>query len=219
MAQNKEITAKTIIRNWRFILISMALFASVAFFVSTIIAPKYESQTQILILQKNMEIDAYRSAKASEFAGEVLKRVINSSEFMNGVLATSGTSIYKFGETPEDQLKNWAKTVKVSSVVNTGIVKITVLDESKKENKKLMETVLAELLNDNGAKYHGNGNINLKKIGGPVYFEDPAFPVIWLNVIIAAVIGLFFSLGVIFIKGEKIGSWFSDENIEYNDNF
>lgn len=218
MAQNKEITIKTIGRSWRFVLISMALFASVAFFVSTIIAPQYESQAQILILQKNMEIDAYRSAKASEFAGEVLKRVVNSSEFMNGVLASSGTSIYKFGQTPEDQLKNWAKEVKVSSAVNTGIIEITVMDESKRENKKLMEAVLAELLN-NGAKYHGNENINLKKIGGPVYFEDPAFPIIWLNVIIAAIAGLFFSLGLIFVMSDKLDEWFPSETIHFKENF
>ena len=187
------------------------LFASIAFFVSTMITPEYKSQAEILILQKNLDIDPYRAAKASEYAGEVLEGVSGSSDFMNGVLEKTGTTSQKFGENPEKQMENWNKAVNVSSVVNTGIVKITVLDPSKRENKKLMEAVMAEL-QTNGVKYHGNENITLKKIGGPVYFENPAYPVIWLNVLVAGVVGLFASIGMILLFGQNLGSWFTNRS-------
>lgn len=199
MAMNGEITIKDILRNKGLIISTMLLFSAITFLVSSVITPKYKSETQILILQKNMDIDAYRASKASEFAGEVLKRVISSSEFMSGALERIGKTSRSIGNTPEDQIENWNDSVKVSTVLSTGIIKITVLEKSPAENRKLTESIVSEL-QDNGAKYHGNENITLKKIGGPVYFSDPAYPVIWLNVLIAAVAGLFFSIGWIFIS-------------------
>lgn len=219
MAQNKEISINSIFQNWRFIIIIMAFFASAAFLISTLITPQYKSEAQILILQKNMDIDPYRAAKSSEFAGEVLQGIAGSSDFMNGVLQKMGEDANKFGDTPEKQIENWNKAVKVSPVVNTGIVKITVLDPSKRENRKFMEAVLNELQN-NGVKYHGNGNITLKKIGGPIYFDSPSFPIIWLNILVAAIVGLFFSIGLIFIFQDKIKNWFSRETeIVFNEGY
>ncbi len=197
----------------------VGVFSAVAFFVSTVITPQYGSEAQILILQKNIDIDAYRASKSSEFASEVLKRVVSSSDFMNGALEKANENVSKFGEDPEDQIKNWNKAVSVSTFASTGIIKITVLDESKKENRKIMEAVLGELLN-NGVKYHGNENITLKKIGGPVYFNDPVFPIIWLNVLVATIVGLFFSIGMVFIFGEKMEEWFSKRNpVQYGGTF
>ena len=188
---------------------TVGLFASVTFFISSVIPPRFESEAQILILQKNMDIDAYRAAKSSEFAGEVLKRVITSSNFMNGVLAAAGESSGRFGNNPKDQMENWNDEVSVETFINTGVIKISVLDQDRKETKKIMEAVLAEL-QDNGAKYHGNESITLKRISGPVYFNDPAFPIIWLNVLIAAVLGIFVSIGLLYTAQEKIERWFFD---------
>ncbi|MBU2028856.1 hypothetical protein KJ761_03120 [Patescibacteria group bacterium] len=202
MAPNKEFSVKMITNNWRFILLIMAFFASVTFFVSAIIPPKYESDSEVLILQKNMDADAYRAAKSSEFAGEVLKKVIGSSDFMNGVLASVNIDSQKFGDNPEDQIKNWNNEVNVSTYVNTGIIKIAVFDKTKKENKLIMEGILTEL-QTNGLQYHGNSNITLKKIGGPIYYNNPSFPIIWLNILIAAIGAFFFSIGLIFIFGGK----------------
>jgi capsular polysaccharide biosynthesis protein len=202
MTPSKEFSLKIITGNWQFILLIVAFFSSVTFFVSAIIPPKFESNSEILILQKNMDVDAYRAAKSSEFAGEVLKKVIGSSDFMNGVLLSVGATSQKFGDNPEDQIKKWNDEVAVSTYVNTGIIKIAIFDESKKENKQIMEGVLSELQN-NGLKYHGNENITLKKIGGPVYYNNPSFPIIWLNILIAVVVAIFFSIGAIFIFGEK----------------
>lgn len=192
---------------------SVVVFSAVAFFVSTIIAPQYGSETQILILQKNINADAYQASKSSEFAGDVLTRVVGSSDFMGGVLQKVGENYAKYGETPESQMKNWDKAVKVSTLGNAGILKLEISDLSKKEDRKMTEAIISELL-DNGVKYHGNENITLKKIGGPIYFNDPVFPIVWLNVFAAAVAGLFFSIGLIFVFGEKVATLFLIRNSE-----
>lgn len=199
MDQSQINLLKKAVGEWRKIFFSVLLISSLVFFISTLITPKYKSETQILILQKNMDADAYRAAKSSEFAAEVLKRVIGSSDFMNGVLSSMGETPKKFGDTPEEQIKGWDDAVDVSSMVNAGIIDISVYDATRKENQKLTEAIINELQNS-GSKYHGNDNINLKKIGGPVYFDNPAFPIIWLNVVVAAILSFFVSVGVIFLK-------------------
>ena len=215
MDNNKEISLSMIAKSWRMIAVSVVVFSAVAFFVSTIIAPEYGSETQILILHKYIDIDAYRATKSSEFAGEVMKRVVNSSDFMAGALARAGETNLKYGDTPEDQMENWSEAVGVSTFGSTGILKIEVADFSKKDNRKITEAIIGELL-ENGVKYHGNENITLKKIGGPVYFSDPIFPIIWLNVLVAAISGLFLSIGMLFLFGERAGNLFSGKNyIDY----
>lgn len=210
MNDNNNMNLEQILKNWRIIVIIAPFFAAITFFISTIITPQYKSEAQILILQKNIELDAYRAAKASEYAGEVIKRITGSSEFMNGVLTATGESSLQYGRSQEDQIKNWNKAVNTSNLVNTGIIKISVYDPNRKNNKKLMEAVLSELQN-NGLKYHGNENIILKKISGPIYYDSPAYPIIWLNTLIAAIIGIFFSIGIIYLWGNRLGGWFADE--------
>lgn len=202
MNQNQTDILKSVFQEWRRIAFSVLLVSSVVFFVSTIIPPKYESETQILILQKNMDANAYQAAKSSEFAGEVLKRVIGSSDFMNGVLSSIGENARRFGDTPEDQIKGWDDAVDVSTMVNTGIINISVYDTSRIENKKLTEAIINEL-QTSGSKYHGNDNITLKKIGGPVYYDSPASPIIWLNVLISAILTFFVSVGVMMLNKKK----------------
>lgn len=192
-------------KEWRKIAFSVLLVASLAFFVSTLIPPKYESETRILILQKNMDSNAYQAAKSSEFAAEVLKNVIASSDFMNGVLSSIGEQPSKFGNTQEDQVKNWSDAVDVSTKVNTGIVDVSVYDGSRKENQKLTEAIINEI-QSNGYKYHGNDNITLKKIGGPIYYDSPSFPVIWLNVLVAAALSFLGSIGILMFRDRKPAS-------------
>lgn len=207
MGNNKEINLRTIAESWRMIVVFVVVFAALAFFVSTVVTPRYGSETQVLILQKNINADAYQASKSSEFAGSVLVQVIGSSDFMNGVLQRVGENSAKYGDTAEEQMKNWNKAVDASASGNAGVLKLEISDTSKAEDRKMTEAVIGELI-DNGVKYHGNENITLKKIGGPVYFDNPVFPVIWLNVLIAAVAGLFFSIGLVFVLGERTAEWF-----------
>jgi capsular polysaccharide biosynthesis protein len=215
MDNNREISLSMIARSWRTVIVFVVVFSAVAFFISTIVPAKYGSETDILILQKNINADAYQASKSSEFAGEVMKRVVGSSDFMGGVLSRVGENFVKYGENPEDQMKNWNKAVSVSTSGNAGVLKLEISDISKKEDRRMTEAIIGELL-ENGVKYHGNENITLKKIGGPVYFNDPIFPIIWLNIIIAAVAGFFFSIGLVFLFGERVIDWFTIRDDGYD---
>lgn len=206
MAQFHEVTIETIGRKWRFIAFIITIVASLTFLISALIPPVYESRSQFLILQKNINIDAYRAAKASEYAGDVIKRVISSSDFMDGTLVNMQDVKAHLGRNQREQLENWNKTVKVTSVVNTGIIDVQVLSANKKEGRFIMEALVNGLMNE-GEKYHGNENIVMKKIGGPVYYDDPAYPLVWVNTGIAGLFGFFLAIGLIFIFGKNVDGW------------
>jgi len=206
MSQFHEVTVTTIVRKWRFIAFVITMLASLTFLVGALIPPTYESRAQFMILQKNINIDAYRAAKASEYAGDVMKRVISSSNFMDGILEDMLDIKARLGKDQREQLESWNDAVKVTTVVNTGIINVQVLNESRKEGRYIMEALVAGLLED-GVRYHGNENIVLKKIGGPVYYDSPAYPLIWVNTGIAGLFGFFLATGLIFIFGEKVDVW------------
>jgi capsular polysaccharide biosynthesis protein len=161
---------------------------------------------QLLVLQKNLDIDAYRAAKSSEYAAENLERIIYTPNFMDRVIKGAKTVKDDFGTDPEARSSNWAKTVQASKVSDTGILKVAVLTKNQKEGQELIKAINNELIN-NGEKLHGNPNMYLKNIGGPTFFVKPVSPNVPLNTLGAAVLGLFLGIALVFLKGEKVDSW------------
>ncbi|MBD3300685.1 MAG: hypothetical protein GF347_05020 [Candidatus Moranbacteria bacterium] len=204
-----------ILKRWKFILFFGIFFACLAFIVSSLITPKYSSTAKILILQDNLDIDAYRAAKASEYAGEVIEKVVGSSNFMDGVAerypAIAKTSIWE--KDYDKRLEEWNKVVKSNSIVNSGIVDIEVIYENKKVNQEIMTAVIGELTED-GGQYHGNANIRLNRISGPIISNKPTFPNIPLVVVAGFISGIFISVGLILINGKKIDNWFYSKEEE-----
>jgi capsular polysaccharide biosynthesis protein len=208
-----------ILKRWKFILFFGLFFACLAFIVSSLITPKFSSSAKILILQDNLDIDAYRAAKASEYAGEIIEKVVGSSNFMDGVAerypAIAKTSFWE--KDYDKRLEAWNKVVNAGNQVNSGIVNIKVLYENKKVNKEIMSAVTDELI-QNGESYHGNSNIRLNKISGPIMSNNPAFPNIPLVVFTGFVSGSFLAIGLLLVNGRKIDTWFySKEESYFND--
>lgn len=195
-----------IISKWKFVGLAIMLTASLTFLVSALIPPTYGSEAEIIILQKNLDADAYKAAKSSEYAAAIIKRVVRSTNFMEGVLNSRFGIKDTFGSDPKKRITNWDNTVVAGAVADTGILKIKILTKDKGENSKIMNAVIEKLIND-GTRYHGNPNIELKKIGGPIFYEKPEYPNVLGNTVIAGLIGLFLGLGLILVFGENVDSW------------
>ena len=206
---------KLILAKWKFVAFIMVMVSALVFFVSAVLPPVYSSESQFLILQKNLDIDAYRAAKSSEYAGSILERVIGSTNFMDGVLESRHDINDNFGDDPKERMNNWQKTVTAKSIANTGIIDIQVFHKDRSQEEKIMSAITEKLLYD-GKRFHGNDNIVLKKIGGPVYYRDPEYPKVWLNTAIAAVLGFFAAVGLILVFGENVDSWMYARRIRRN---
>lgn len=190
----------------QFILLTSLVIASLFFMVNTLLPPTQVSKTEFLILQKNLSIDAYRAAKSSEYAGEILKRVTGSSNFMEGVSSGKSKLEEKLGKIPKDKIKNWNKLVSTKNSINTGIISITVKSKDSSLNKELTESINQELL-FNSRKYHGNNNIELKIINGPISYEKPEFLQIIISTLVAACLGAFLAISLVILLGDKADSW------------
>ncbi len=129
---------ETIRSKWQFIGIVTLVVASLTFAISAIIPPTYSSEVRLLILQKNLNVDSYRAAKSSEFAGEVIKEVTQSANFMQGVLESKHGIEDNFGNDPKERLKKWNKTIITNKATGAGIVSIKVLHKDFIENKAIM---------------------------------------------------------------------------------
>ncbi|MEA3273522.1 MAG: hypothetical protein U9Q72_02935 [Patescibacteria group bacterium] len=202
---------ETIKSKWQFIGIVILIVASLTFAVSAIIPPTYSSEVRLLILQKNLNVDSYRAAKSSEYAGAVIKEVIQSANFMQGVLGSKHSIEDNFGNDPKERLKKWNKTIIAGKATGAGIVSIEVLHKDFTENKAIMNAAVEKLLFD-GKHYHGNDNIFLKNISGPVFSEKPEYPKVFLNTLIGGVVGLLLALGIILSLGDKADSWIYTNN-------
>lgn len=212
--ENKTGPTLEVIRSkWQFIGIVILIVASLTFAVSAIIPPTYSSEVRLLILQKNLNVDSYRAAKSSEYAGEVIKEVIQSANFMQGVLGSKHGIEDNFGNDPKERLKKWNKTIVASKATGAGMVSIKVLHKDFTENQAIMNASVEKLLFD-GKKYHGNENIFLKNISGPVFSEKPEYPKVFLNTLIGGIAGLLLALGIILILGDQADSWIYTENKE-----
>ena len=76
-----------------------------------------------------------------------------------------------------------------------------------------MNAAIEKLLFD-GKKYHGNENISLKNISGPVFSEKPEYPKVFLNTLVGGAIGLLLALGIISSLGDRADSWIYTEKKE-----
>ena len=206
MNQPQEMRPKDILGKWKFIAFTIVMVSSLVFFVSAVLPPVYSSETEFLILQKNLDIDAYRAAKSSEYAGSVLERVVGTTNFMDGVLQSRHDIEDNFGDDPKKRAKNWQKAVKAQSITNTGIITVTVLHKNREQGERIMSAIIEKLLFD-GERFHGNDNILLKKIGGPVYYQKPEYPKVWLNTAVAGGLGLFLAIGLVIVVGENVDTW------------
>ncbi len=191
---------------WQFILLATLTSAALVFMISAIIPPTYSSEVKLLILQKNLSTDSYQAAKSSEYAGEIIREVVQSANFMQAVLESKHNVKDDFGEDPKERIKKWNKTVTAGRATGAGIIMLEIFHKDTGENKAITNAVIEKLLFD-GKRYHGNSNIFLKNIGGPIFSDKPEYPKVFLNTLIGGLAGILLALGIIAIWGDKADSW------------
>lgn len=194
-----------IIKNhWQTILLVTFFLTASVFAVSAFLTPKYESDMSILVIQKQPEdkIDAYSAAKSAEYLSDIFSKVIYSDSFIDAVIQSPLNITRKFSSDREERKKEWKKDVKVKKINNTGILEISVFDTSRKEAEKTVQAI-AENLSINNGQYHGGGQkIVVNTIDGPITSHNQARPNVFLNSLLAFLIGIIGSLGFFYFTGE-----------------
>ncbi len=182
----------TIIRiNKKIIVSSGIILMSLMFFISTIMPQEYRSDIGLIIIQKQEDkVDAFAATKSAEYLSEILSRAVYTDSFIDNVLSSDQLK-GKFSSNREDRKKEWQKAVKVDKINNTGIIQISVYDDSRNYVKLLSERIAEVFVKDN-SKYHGgNEKIGVNIIDGPTVTTNPARPNIWINSFFGLIVGIF----------------------------
>ncbi len=196
---NKNITIKDIIKRWQLVLTLVSLFAFVAFTVSVMLPAKYQSDVSVIVIQEqsNEKVDAFGATKSAEFLSNIFTRVIYTTTFFNSVQEAPFDVRRKFPRDPQQREKEWKKIIKVKKVNNTGILRISVVDKSRKTAEETAKAI-AYALTVNSEAYHGGGErVHIKLIDGPNTPLQPTLPRILPNTIIGGILG--FILAIVYL--------------------
>lgn len=197
----------------------LSLFGAVlAFDVSVIQTPQYSATSKILVIQKQTQgQDIYSISKSAQYLTRVLKEGVYSDSFFNQVIgSTDKISRDDFPQGDKEKRKAWEKNIKIAITQDLGVMEITVLSESTDKIKDINQAIANNLV-VNHKYYHGAGdNVEVKILDQPFSDEKPATPVLWLNTVIGALIGLLISLLIIFRKNNKLEVSSSNRNNRFS---
>ena len=181
---------------WQLIVYMTLVLGAVAFFVSTLIPPKYRSDITVLFVAKS--VDTFSASRSAEYLGAVFSQVVYTDSFMSDVLESPQNIEKRFSLDPKKRKKQWENGVMINKIDNTGILEISVFDTERAEAQKIAEGIGWNFVN-NSKKYHGSeGSVEAKVINGPITTTKPAQPNVFVNAILGALIGLVGSLLLVF---------------------
>lgn len=190
----------TIKEKWQMVILVTLMVTAVVFSATAFITPKYSSEISLIIIQKqaSYKVDAFSAAKSAEYLGDILTKVVYTNTFMIDALSAPYEVKKQFSENPEKRKKQWEQALKVEKENNTGIIHVTVLDQSREEAEKLAQSV-AWSFSVRGQKYHGGGDrVKVELIDGPITSGQPSHPDILLNTLLAFIVGLIGSIVLAF---------------------
>jgi len=183
------------VKKWQLIMYITFVTGACAFFVSTLIAPRYLSSITILIVQKDATASA--ASQSVEYLSEVFSQVVHTELFFDDVLNSEYDIEDSFEGKASQRKQQWKKDVEVEKVSNAGILKIIVKNKSRAQ-AHLIAQAIAENFATNSEKYHGSSDsIIVKLIDGPITTSKPAIPNIPLNTGFGLLVGFLGSVIIV----------------------
>jgi len=197
---NKNITIEDIIARRQLIVATMVIFALIAFTVSVVLPAKYQSDISVIVVQEQAseKVDAFSATKSAEFLSNIFTRVIYTTSFFSDVQNAPFDVRRNFSHDSEEREKEWKKFISVNKVNNTGIINISVINESRKTAEETAKAV-AYILTTDSEKYHGGGErVTVRLIDGPNTPTRPTLPRILPNTLVGAILGFVLSIVLIY---------------------
>ena len=191
-----NITLVNLIKEWRLIVTSVIVCALIAFIISAILPAKYQSDIQMIVVQKQADdkVDAFSATKSAEFLSNIFAQAIYTTSFFNAVQDAPFEVRRDFSHDPEQREKEWNKFINVKKVNNTGILKISIYDESRKTVEETANAV-AYVLTTNSEEYHGGADrVEVRLIDGPNTPLRPTVPRVLPNTIGGALFGILIAI-------------------------
>jgi capsular polysaccharide biosynthesis protein len=185
-------------KNWHKALIVIIIVFLVGLGLTLVTPFRYASELSVLIIQKSsFSIDAYSASKSEEKVGKKLSQVIESSYFLDKVLADNLLiDRTYFGSDERKRRKIWDNTISADVPAGYSKLDLTVYHTSSSQALKISHTI-SEVLISNQADLLGIGDIELKVLDSALVSQYPQKPNVVLNLLVSLFVGLILSFAYI----------------------
>jgi len=183
------------------LLFSVLIFVLFAMGYTFLRPLEFSAQSRLLIIQNSQEgMDPFVSAKANEYLGGVLTKIVTSNSFLEEVLAAglNVDSTY-FSNDQQVRAKTWQEMVSARSYGDLGVIEITVFHPDKYQAKQVAEAIDLTLKNKSNIFLSTGDKVLLRVIDQPIVSKWPVRPNIVLNMILGPVMGLVFGLFYLYL--------------------
>jgi capsular polysaccharide biosynthesis protein len=183
----------------------VVIFLAVAIVFSAIQPFKYDSNMKLLvIIGFKQDIDPYTASRSNQYLSGLLANIVSSGSFFEQI-KQSGFKIDNnyFSGTTKEQMKKWRQTVSAKSMTDTGTITLDVYHPDRAQAEEIVKAVTYTLQTTN-SQYHGFGNsVEIKTIDQPTTSNYPVKPNLLLNLALAVIFALFFSICYIYLFPEE----------------
>ncbi len=162
---------------------------------------EFRAQSRLLIIQNSQEgADPFVAAKANEYLGGVLTKIVASNSFLEEVLA-SGLNIDQdhFSNDPHERAKTWQDMIVARSYGDLGVIEISVFHTDRYQAEQVAQAVDLTLKNKSSVFLGTGDKVEVKVIDQPIASKWPVRPNIVLNMVLGPVIGLIFGLFYLYL--------------------
>jgi capsular polysaccharide biosynthesis protein len=189
--------------NYKFFIILPLVTLAVALLISVVQTPRYESQTALLVVQKQTATaDAYTAAKASEKLGSNLAKVIYTTSFLDKVASQPDVDLSFLPADEQKRREAWKNAVTASIEPETSILKISAYAPNRDIATNLARAIAYTLANDSAEYYGGSDNISIQVVNTAITSKYPVKPNYLLNMLAGILVGLMAAVGILVIREE-----------------
>lgn len=196
---------KSLKNKWEAVVIITIITGTIGLYINFFLPHYYSATNELLIVQKQRaNLDAYTAIKGSEQLAYTLKQIITSPTFFSKV-TSHNPSIQNeyFGKNIEDQLKKWHKLVKVETLANTGILKISTFHTDQRQVLEISQSIKQNVQKNYPTFLGSEEQLDIVSLGNPVVSEKFVKPNALINTFIGFVIGLLASIGLVVAFPDK----------------
>ena len=198
------------------VILIMVIFILVSVLVTVIQPFKYGSSLKLLTVHSFKEnTDPYIASKSNEYLSNLLAKIVSTNSFF-AKIKESGFNIDKdyFRGNEKRQIRKWENTARAKSIGDTGIIALDVYHTDREQAEQIARAIAYTLQTDH-VLYHGFGkNVSIKIIDKPITSTFPVKPNIILNLALAIVFSIVFSLSYVYLfpgEREKKSPEFNEE--------
>ena len=196
------------------IVIIVLLATLLAFIVSIVRTPEYETRARILIIQRQITPDAFAASQSADYVANLLHEGVVSDSFYEHVAQKNPSLFSGMSSDVTERRKEWTRMVATSVVSGKGVLNVSTYHQNRDTAQQLGTLVIQTLL-ENGKDYHGAGDsVTLRVLDEPVTSSHPTRPNILLNALAGLVVGFGISFAFVILAPSRRRAFEESEYVE-----